>query len=127
MQTKRQRPEAAIQKAIIGELKRAGFAVWSTSQGYRAAPGGTRMTPGIPDLYCVHPGTGDVLWVEVKAPGGRLRDGQERFIRLHDATLIDVLVWHSWDDAVEYLDATGHREIRRDGAVWYPHAASGEL
>jgi hypothetical protein len=124
---KRQRPEAAIQKAIVAELKRAGFAVWSTSQGYRAAPGGTRCSSGIPDLWACHPGTGTAFWVECKAPKGVIRDGQSRFIRLHDRSLVDVYVWHSLEDCLEVMELRGYREIRRDGAVIYPHAASGEL
>src|SRR5512147_2896733 len=80
---KRGRPEAQIQAAIAKLLTVAGFAVYSTSQGYRAAPGGTRMTPGLPDLYAVHPRRGLAIWIECKAPGGKLRGAQERFIALH--------------------------------------------
>ena len=77
----RARREAKISREITDFLKLIGHAVYSTEQGYRSARGGTRMSPGIPDLLVF--GTGPELpffFIEVKAPGGgKLRDSQVAF------------------------------------------------
>lgn len=52
-------------KALAQQL---GFVVYDTSQGYRAERGGTRTTPGIPDLILLHRDPALVLFFEVKPP-----------------------------------------------------------
>ena len=64
--TETKRREADIQRSIVRLLVGLGWVVYSTSQGYRKEAGGTRMTPGIPDLFCFHPQRKLSLWVEVK-------------------------------------------------------------
>lgn len=62
----RKQTEAEVQRDIIRLLVGLGWIVYSLSQGYRKEKGGTRMTPGLPDLYAFHPGKKLTLWVEVK-------------------------------------------------------------
>ncbi len=61
--------EKNVERDVTRLLELHGFTVYRLSQGYRAEPGGTRMTPGVPDLYAVHNVKG-ALWVEVKTPAG---------------------------------------------------------
>lgn len=77
---RRVRREAKISREITDFLKLIGHVVYSTEQGYRPARGGTRTTPGIPDLLVF--GTGPELpffFIEVKAPGGKMRGSQVAF------------------------------------------------
>ena len=59
------KPEAVVSRDVQALLKQLGFAVWSTEQGYRAERGGTRQTPGIPDLIAIN--TDLILFIELKA------------------------------------------------------------
>ena len=105
---KRGRPEAEIQAGIGAMLKAAGFAVYSTSQGYRPEGGGTRTTPGIPDLYAIHPHKGLAIWVEVKAPDGKLRPAQAQFLRLHaGCDWPEAHCWNSTAQCEEFLRRLG--------------------
>ena len=76
-------PEKEIQAQVVHLLRSLRWDVWSI--GTRRRKGehqGTMMTPGIPDIYAQPPEVrADVreLWVEAKAPGGRLRDSQIHF------------------------------------------------
>ncbi len=76
--------ERDIQKQIVAYLKAAGWSVWQTSQGHKHPSGakGLRITPGIPDLYAVHPKYG-ALWVEVKRPGNFPTVEQNGFMGWH--------------------------------------------
>lgn len=62
------RQEDDHQQEMVGLLRSLGWVVYTLSQGYRKAKGGTRMTPGIPDCYAFHPSKRLTLWVEVKPP-----------------------------------------------------------
>lgn len=64
-------PEAVVQRQVVALLTAAGCTVMTTSQGYRAEKGGTRMSPGIPDLLVWLP-DGRQGWVEVKSHAGLL-------------------------------------------------------
>jgi len=88
--------ERAIQREIRGFLRQLGFAVYETSQGYRREPGGTRTTAGLADLYVM--GHGIALWVEVKAPKGKLRPSQEAFRTECEANGI---AWYLWRDVMD--------------------------
>lgn len=64
--------ERDLQRQIVRLFALAGCVVYDTSQGYRPQPGGTRMTPGLPDLLVFLPvvdGTG-IGFFEVKTPDG---------------------------------------------------------
>lgn len=97
--------ERTIQRQIVQALRAAGWAVWSTSQGYRSAPGGTRMAPGLPDLYCRHPRRGAV-WIEVKRPGGRVREAQAAFLAAHATGEPRALLAYGLDDIHPLLTDT---------------------
>jgi hypothetical protein len=75
--------EREIQKGIIQYLRAGGWTVWNLSQGYRGAPGGTRQSPGLPDLYAVHPTYG-AAWLEIKRGQlGRMSPAQQAFATAH--------------------------------------------
>lgn len=109
--------EAKISREIRDLLQMVGFAVWSTEQGYRKDPGGTRQTPGIPDLIVL--GHGVCLFVEVKSSRGRLRESQKRFrdelwkvALLPDlmdpgTAMLDWQLWRSAQDAWKWCVARG--------------------
>jgi len=63
--------EAQVQRKVTAYLDLMGFWVYSTSQGYRPDPGGTRMTPGLPDLVVFLPQRLGVGFFEVKTPAGQ--------------------------------------------------------
>lgn len=82
---KRRQPEKTQQIQIVRLLRTLGAAVWVT--GTRRPRGdypGTRMTPGLPDLFAFLPlraggPTRLLLVIECKAKGGRLRLEQAQF------------------------------------------------
>lgn len=75
--------EAEVQAGLVRLFRACGGVVYSTSQGYRKERGGTRMTPGLPDLVVFFPrGTGRLLFFEVKRPGGKRSPAQEQFGKL---------------------------------------------
>jgi hypothetical protein len=77
--------ERVVQGQIVDYLKLTGWAVWQTSQGHKHPKGakGLRITPGIPDLYCLH-ATHGPLWIECKREGNDLTEAQIIFASLHD-------------------------------------------
>lgn len=83
---KKPRPplERVVQRQCVAYLKARGWSVWQTSQGHKHPKGapGLRITPGIPDLYALHPVYGAV-WLEVKREGGKMSDAQQHFADLH--------------------------------------------
>ena len=91
--------ESAISREISDFLRTIGFAVYSTEQGYRKERGGTRQTPGIPDLILL--GHGFTSFVEVKGPKGKLRPSQEAF---RDECTANGVSWHCWRDVREAWD-----------------------
>ena len=101
--------EAKIQRETVAFLKSIGCSVYETSQGYRKEPGGTRMTPGIPDIYVVHPTAW--TWAEMKTPKGRLSVHQEGFrLACEDAGI----PWQLWRDVTDAFDwACDHGIIER--------------
>ena len=99
--------EAQIQREIVQHLLAWGFTACPTSQGYRSSPGGTRVHPGLPDLWVMGNGLG--FWCEVKRakPRGKLRPEQEVF---RDQCLANGVGWLvAWDvrDVFDYLVALG--------------------
>ena len=100
--------EREIQREIVTFLRTIGCAVYETSQGYRKEPGGTRMTPGIPDLYVVGPHTKASIvgrteapwtWAEVKTPKGQLSPAQEVFRATSKIAHLPWQLWRDVDDA----------------------------
>lgn len=91
--------EAEISREIVDFLKMLGFAVYSTEQGYRKERGGTRQTPGIPDLIVI--GHDQFTFVEVKTPKGKLNIAQQGF---RDVALENEVGWKMWRDVREAWD-----------------------
>lgn len=71
---KDQRTEKQIQSACKKLLKAMGFAVWDTSQPFRA-----QITPGIADLFVA--GRGYNAWIECKAGYNKQTPEQKEFQR----------------------------------------------
>jgi hypothetical protein len=64
------RPEDGERARVIGLLTSSGAEVYSLEQGYRAEPGGSRQTPGLPDLWVFWPAAQLAGWFEVKSEKG---------------------------------------------------------
>lgn len=74
--------EKATQRRIVQLFTACGGVVYNLSQGYRKEAGGTRQTPGLPDLYVFFArrySWDRCLWWEVKRPGGKRTEQQLRF------------------------------------------------
>lgn len=104
--------EATIQREIMKFLRTIGCYVYSTSQGYRKDPGGTRMTAGIPDLFVVAyttqpPSPCPWTWAEVKTPKGKLSPAQEEFRVMCEEAAIPHRVWRDVDDAWRWAVEAG--------------------
>lgn len=117
--------EREEQAAIVRLLTRAGWWVYSTSQGYRRDPGGTRMTPGLPDLYCLGPDPLPTFWVECKRRTGRLRGAQTEFLDRAARSDVEVFVWYSANDCRLWLAAEGFLVRGPDGDV-FPYLLAGD-
>lgn len=65
--------ETDVQRAVTQFFRKAGCHVYSLAQGRK-----TRQTPGLPDLYVIHPSYG-AWWFECKVPGGKLSAAQAKF------------------------------------------------
>lgn len=99
-------PEAKVQRNIVQALKRLGFHVSKFDQGYRP-DGSTRQTPGIPDLYALHPSWKMDLWVEVKAGSNKPTEHQKAWIRTAREAGQVAIVAYSVDEVVEALESHG--------------------
>ena len=100
--------EAKVSREIQGFLKTIGCSVYSTEQGCRRDKGGTRQTPGIPDLLVF--GIGPELpffFIEAKGPKGKLRDSQIAFQA--ECERMDVPYLVAWDvrDVFDFLVGKG--------------------
>ena len=90
------RGEAAVSLEIQKFLKTIGCGVYSTEQGFRRDRGGTRQTPGIPDLLVFGIGPElPFLFIEVMCPKGKLRPSQIIFQGECERMKIPYLV--AWD------------------------------
>jgi hypothetical protein len=105
------RTEAQVSKGIVEFLRTVGFAVYSVEQGYRKERGGTRQTPGIPDLIVM--GHGLFTFAEVKRDGAKLRPAQEQFRDCAAENNVSWQLWRSSSDAFDWLVAVGFIEEER--------------
>jgi hypothetical protein len=78
--------EAEWQAQVIECAERHGWWVYHN-------PDSRRSTPGYPDLCCVHPVRGVVIFAELKAEGGKLSYEQERW---RDALVLSGQRWFCW-------------------------------
>jgi hypothetical protein len=101
--------EAKVSLEIQAFLKGVlNCAVYSTEQGYRHERGGTRQTPGIPDLIVF--GIGPELpffFIEVKGPKGKLRPSQIIFQSECERTNVPYLVAYDVREVFDFLVEKG--------------------
>ena len=64
-------PEKQVQAAVVKYLKFMGWIVMRNQQGLGS-------TPGRPDIEALKNGV--VIWIECKAPKGRLSESQQKYI-----------------------------------------------
>lgn len=98
--------ERDTQKAIVKLFEAVGCIVYRTSQGYRRDSGGTRMTPGIPDLWVICPRRQVAWWFEVKRPSGKRTQAQVQFAVLCAATHTRY-AWGGVNEAKNFLSGLG--------------------
>lgn len=98
-------PEAQVGFAIDQRMAEAGFRVFDLSKHRKS--GGvwvSAVTAGLTDRYYAHP-DGRAIFVELKAPGGRLRPAQVTFQELHRHNPIEVVCWSSVEECETWLAA----------------------
>ena len=98
--------EKTIQRQIVQYLRLRGFYVYETSQGFRREGGGTRTTPGFPDLMAMVTGWPSLLFIEVKRPGGAVRPAQQQFRERAFHCNQTYLLAYSLDDVRTFLGDT---------------------
>jgi hypothetical protein len=126
--------EKAIQAQIVTLLRLVGARVYVL--GTRRRRGdypGTMQTPGVPDLWAFLPrsplGPGydvDVVWVEVKAAGGRLRPEQRVF--LEDCVIRHVPhVFGGVNEVISFLMTGGWLTVKQMPHYRWPTVAAGDV
>lgn len=96
-------PEAQVGFAVDAAMEAAGFKVCDLSKHRKS--GGvwvSAVTSGVLDRYYIR-ADGVSLFVELKAPGGKLRPSQILFIDLHRYSPIEALVWRSVEECRAWL------------------------
>lgn len=78
--------EAAFQQAVVDLAKYRGWLVFHDFDSRRNAP-------GFPDLVLLHQRTGELVFAELKAQGGRLSQAQQKWL---DALTIGGHEVHVW-------------------------------
>jgi hypothetical protein len=114
MTSRRQRPEQAIQHAVLDHLRWRGapdlFAFHVPNGGYRSPVEamvfkGLGVTPGVPDIIIVH--AGKCFGLELKSEHGRVTPAQaDCHERMERAGAI-VGVAHGIDEAIAWLEERG--------------------
>ena len=97
-------PEQQLSLDVRAALRTLGCAVYSTEQGYRRERGGTRTSPGIPDLIVFGPG--GWTFAELKAANGKLSRAQQVFREecFEQRPLVPWELWRSLDDALQWFE-----------------------
>lgn len=98
--------ESETQRALVALFMACGGIPYSTSQGYREDPGGTRCSPGIPDLYVFVPRRNLGFWWEVKRPSGKRTWAQIGFAQYCTACGIPY-GWGGVEEAKSFLEYRG--------------------
>jgi VRR-NUC domain len=110
--TRRQQPEAAIQRALITHLRWRGvpnsFAFHPANGGWRTAVEGAILrsmgvVPGVPDIIIIH--NGKVFGLELKTDNGRLTDIQRETLETMQRAGANVAVVYGLDQAIAQLEA----------------------
>ena len=110
----RQRPEAAIQRAVFEHLRMRGapgvFAFHPANGGYRrpveaAILKSMGVVAGVPDIIAIHEGR--VFGLELKAEGGRATPKQQEAIAAMEAAGAFTAIAEGLDRALACLEAWG--------------------
>jgi hypothetical protein len=133
----RNQPEKIIQQQIVTLLRSIGATVYVLGVHRRRGDyPGTMQTPGLPDLYAFLPFslgvsnrdgvvegsvTPNSVWIEVKAPGGRLSEAQWAF-RIACVTKSIGHVIGGVDEVLAFLVAGGW--LKADGVAHYRRPAA---
>jgi len=100
--------EAKVSRDIREFLQLVGCSsVYSTEQGYRYDRGGTRQSPGIPDLLVFGTEECPFFFIEVKGPKGKLRPSQVIFQEECGKAGMPYLVAHDVRDVFDFLVEKG--------------------
>ncbi len=81
-----------------------GWSTWDMEQNRR-----TRQTPGFSDLVAFHPDPPMIVFVELKAPQGRLSPAQKIFEQTCKEAGGTHVVWGSPEQAWNWLEANHKR------------------
>jgi hypothetical protein len=111
--TRRAQPEQALQRQVAQflDVALAGNSWWSSMPlggGGRlrgAILHGLGVKPGLPDIAVVNDGR--VIWIELKAPKGRLRAHQIACHRALSMARCPVYICRSLDDVIAALRSAG--------------------
>lgn len=93
--------ERDVKRAVKRLLAGVNYWVYDLSQERPS-----HQTPGLPDLFAMHLTKGAV-WVETKAPGGRLSDAQEIFADRCAQSGVGYLCCSSLEPVHAYLARVG--------------------
>jgi hypothetical protein len=100
--------EADLQAAVVDLARRLGWLVFHDYDSRRS-------TPGFPDLVCVHPRSGALIFAELKTARGKVTPEQDAWLRAL-AVRGAAFVWRP-----EHLtDGTIARALQRFGALTPP-------
>lgn len=102
VRARRDRAEKAVDAAVMRALRGLGFFVSRFQQ-----PRATMVTRGVPDLYALHAGWRLAVWIELKAPRGRLSLPQQQWQATAAAAGVAVLTIRSVDDLLAGLATLG--------------------
>lgn len=91
--------ESQVSREVQRFLKMIGGEVYTLEQGYRKERGGTRQTPGLPDLFVMFPADKVWTWAELKGPKGKLTVAQSGFRMACMEAGIPHEVWRDVRDA----------------------------
>ena len=97
--------ERQISQEIQRFVRLTGGEVWSTEQGYRRDRGGTRTSPGIPDLIVIY----ETAWTfaEIKTPKGKQSPAQRFFESVCRNAGLPYTIWRDVRDAFDWATAHG--------------------
>ena len=100
--------ESEVQKVVEDGLTVFGY-LWAHHPDSRKMHG----TPGLPDLTCVHPNNGTVVFIECKGSLGEMAWNQHDWAKAVDA---GAAVWmlatpHTLDNVIDELRSISHSKV----------------
>lgn len=105
--------ELELQNSIRVELSKLGHVVFRANSGSVRMDDGrffkTGLPVGFPDLFGFNNRTGQIFFIEVKLPTGRLSNGQIKFAEFVNDKPVLYGVARSVSDAIEIVEDTNVR------------------